>query len=100
MLGLRPNHETGNVLHEQQRRPMSIACFDKVGDLFSRFGVDNAAKAWRTTSRIAEHSTRIGDYADLHPSDAGMASDDLARIFRLKFIQVTPVDNAVQQIAP
>src|SRR5262245_218564 len=99
MLGLRPHHEPGNVLHEQQWRLVSIACFDKVGDLFSRFGIDNSAKSWRTTGRIAKHSTRIGYYPYLHPADASMAGDDLARVVCLKLIEVTIVDNAVQQIA-
>src|SRR5436190_15026240 len=93
------HHESRNILHEQQRRLMTIAGFDEVSDLLSRFGVDDTAKSRRATAGRFHHSSMISNDTDLYSANAGVPGDDFLRIVRLELVQMSFVENTVQQVA-
>src|SRR6266568_4584747 len=99
MLGLRADHEPGNVLNKEQRRLMSVTSLDEVSHLLSRLGIDDSPKSRRAAGRIAKHAARIRNHADLNPANARMAGDDLFRIIGLKLVKMTLIEQAIQNVA-
>src|SRR6185436_11994183 len=99
MLGFGSDHKSGHILHKEQRCPVTATGFYKVRDLFSGFSINDSTESRRPTDRIAKHSPGIGDHSDLHPTHARMAGDNFAGIVRLKFIEMTGVENTVEQLA-
>ena len=65
VLRIRADHESGNILHEQQRRLMSVAGLNEVSHLFSGFGVDNSTEA-RGLAGHAHHTAMIRNHANLN----------------------------------
>src|SRR6266404_4922564 len=78
---------------------MATASLDEVRNLLSRIGIDDTAKFWRATGRIAKHSPVVGNYADLEPTYAAMAGNDLFRVIRLELIQVSFIKHTIQKVA-
>src|SRR5260221_3267883 len=78
---------------------MPATSLDELSDLLSGFGVDDPAKFWRAARRIAKHAAVVGNHADLYAAYARVAGDDLFRIVRLKLIQVSFVEHAIQKLA-
>src|SRR5262249_39616006 len=98
VLSFRSNHETRDILNEKQRGPVTIAGVDKVSDFLSRLGVDNAAKLWRASCRVAKHTANVCNHADLYAANARMSGDDLFRIVCLKLVEMTFVQQTVQNL--
>src|SRR5207237_4603368 len=71
---------------------------DDVGNLLSRFGIDDSAKFWGTARRIAKHTARIGNHADLDSANTRVAGDDLFRIVHLKLIEMSFIEETVQNV--
>src|SRR5713101_7471511 len=99
MLCFRTNHESGNILNEDERRAMTIASVDEISDLLCRLGVNDAAKFRRAAGRIAKHPARVCNYAHLYSANTRVASDNLFRIICLKLIQVSLVHQTIQKRA-
>src|SRR6266705_1745966 len=99
MLGLRANHEPGNVLDKEQRCLMTVTSLDEVSHLLSRLGIDDSTKSRRPTGRIAKHAACIGNHADLNSANARVAGANLLRIVRLKLVKVSLIKQAVQNVA-
>src|SRR5262245_21100258 len=97
MLRFGPDHESGHVLNKQERRPMTITSIDEIGDFLSRLRVNNSTEPRRAARGIAKHSTRIRNHANLNAADGGMAGNDLFRVVSLKLIQVSVIQNAIEQ---
>src|SRR5437016_13365140 len=78
---------------------MTIASVDEVSDFLCRFSVNDAAKLRRAAGWIAKHSARVCNYAHLYSANARVAGDDLFRIIVLELVQVSFVQQTVQQLA-
>ena len=78
---------------------MPVAGVDEVRNLFCRFGIDDTAKFWRTARRVAKHAARVRNHAHLDTSYARVSGDDLFSIVRLKLVQMSVVEHAIQQLA-
>src|SRR6266705_482115 len=99
MLGLRTDHETGDILDKEQRCVVTVTSLDEVSHLLSRLGIDDSTKSRRATCRIAKHAARIRNHADLNPANGRMAGNDLFRIVGLKLVKMTLIKQAVQNVA-
>src|SRR5437764_3431465 len=99
MLCFGTNHESGNVLNENEGRPMTIASVDEISDLLSRFGVNDAAKLRRAAGRVAKHPARVCNYAHLYAANTRVPGDNLFRIIGLELIQVSFVQQTLQKLA-
>src|SRR2546426_10421172 len=99
MLCFGTNHESGNILNENERRAMTIASVDEISDLLYRFSVNDAAKFRRAAGRIAKHPARVCNYAHLYSADIRVAGDDLFRIIGLELVQVSFVQQTFQKLA-
>src|SRR6266568_9078488 len=99
MLGLRADHETGDILDKEQRCVMTVTSLDEVSHLLSRLGIDDSTKSRRATCRIAKHAARIRNHANLNPANARMTGDNLFRIVRLKLVKMTLIKQAFQNVA-
>src|SRR3989442_10798190 len=99
MLCFGTNHESGNILNENERRAMTIASVDEISDLLCRFSVNDAAKFRRAAGRIAKHPTRVCNYAHLYSADTRVAGDNLLRIIGLELVQVSFVQQTFQKLA-
>src|SRR6185503_15923129 len=99
MLGFRSDHKARHILNEEQRRVVAITGLDKVSDFFRRFGVNNAAELWRAAGGIAKHPARIRNYADLNSAHSRMTGNDFLRIVRLKLVEMSIIEHAIQQVA-
>ena len=97
MFRLRADHESRNILHEEQRDTVTITSVDEVSDLLSRFRVDDPTELWRPARRIAKHAARIGNHANLNAVDTRMAGDDFFRVVGLKLIEMSIVEKAIEQ---
>src|SRR6266567_4560392 len=96
MFGLGTNHETRNVLNEQQWCLMSSASFNEIRDLLCGLGIDNAAKPRRSTTGLANHPAMVGNYCNLNTANTRMSCDHLFCIVRLKLIEMTVVEQTLQ----
>src|SRR5712692_9398371 len=99
MLSFRTNHESGNILNENEWRAMSIASVDEISDFLCRFSVNDAAKLWRATGRIAKHPSRVCNYAHLYSANTRVAGDNFFRIISLELVQVSFVQQTIQKLA-
>src|SRR5438309_960318 len=85
MLRFRTNHESGDILNEDEWRAMTIASVDEVSDFLGRFSVNDAAKLRRAAGWIAKHSARVCNYAHLYSANTRVAGDDLPELFHKSF---------------
>src|SRR5260370_41841387 len=99
MLPLCHDNKSGNFLNKDKRRPRSIEGRAESRDLFCRFGLDDPAKFWRATSRIAKHAAVVRYHSDLDPADPRVPGDDFFRVVRLKFVQMSIVQQTIQKLA-
>src|SRR5438132_6373814 len=99
MFCFRTNHESGNILNENEWRAMSIASVDEISDFLCRFGVNDAAKLRRAAGGIAKHPSRVCNYAHLDSAHTRMAGDNLFRVIGLKLVQVSFVQQTIQKLA-
>src|SRR5438067_10707410 len=99
MLCFGTNHESGNVLNENEGRPMTIASVDEISDLLSRFSVNDAAKLRRAAGRVAKHPARVCNYACLYAANTRVPGDNLFRIIGLELVQVSFVQQTFQKLA-
>src|SRR5205085_9685951 len=93
VLRLRADHETGDILNEDERRALPIAHVNEVSGLLSRLCVDDAAELGRPLWQAHEAAT-VSDDADLYAAYARVAGDHLFGIVGLKLVQVPFVKNA------
>ena len=80
----RPDHEAGDVGHEQQRNVSLAAQVDEVGRLQRAFGEQHAV--------VAQDS-------DLETHDAGKAGDQRLAVERLEFVKLAVVDQSRKDLA-
>ena len=99
MFRFRADHEPRNILHEEQRGPVTITSVDEVSDLLSRFRVNDPTELWRPARGIAKHAARIRNHAYLKAVDTRMAGDDFFRVVGLKLIEMSIVEKAIEQRA-
>src|SRR5947207_14175717 len=99
MLRFRTNHESGNILDENERRAMSIASVDEISDFLSRFSVNDAAKLRRAAGWIPKHPSRVGNYAHLYSANTRMTGDNLFRVIGLELVQVPFIQQTIQKLA-
>src|SRR5947207_4850262 len=99
MLRFRTNHESGDILNEDEWRAMTIASVDEVSDFLGRFSVNDAAKLRRAAGWIAKHSARVCNYAHLYAANTRVSGDNLFRIIGLELVQVSFVQQTFQKLA-
>src|SRR5262249_52878450 len=97
VLSVRSDHESGDILHEQQRRLMPVAGLDEVSDLLSGFRIDDPTEA-RRFSGHAHHASMIRNYANLNSADTTVTRDHLFRVVSLKLIEMTIVEQTLHQL--
>src|SRR6266568_9402305 len=99
MLRFRTNHESGDILNEDEWRAMTIASVDEVSNFLGRFSVNDAAKLRRAAGWIAKHPARVCNYAHLYSANTRVAGDNLFRIIGLELVQVSFVQQTFQKLA-
>jgi len=97
MLGVRTDHEPGNVLDEQQRDALSIAALDEECHLLGAFGVDDAAEARPLAGPSPDQPTRIGNDADREALDVRIAAEHLLRQVGLELVESSLVEHRTEQ---
>src|SRR5258706_4557191 len=98
MFSLRPNHKTGDILNEQQRRPAAIAGFDEVRHLLCRFCIYDAAETWWAARRWSNHAAVVRNHADLDAANARMSRNHFLRVVSLEFIEMSFVQQTLEQM--
>src|SRR4051812_14900582 len=98
MLGFGSDHKARHVLYEEQRRLVAVAGLYEEGCLLRAFGVDDTAEA-RGLTLLSNHAARVGYDAYLYTAQASVARYHLARVVRLKLVQVPFVQNALKDFA-
>src|SRR5436853_1680121 len=78
---------------------MAVAHVDKVGDLFSRIGIDDAAELRRLAGRSFQEASLIDFDADRNSFDAGLGGNYFSRVVRLKFVDATLVQQTGENVS-
>src|SRR5437867_4335352 len=75
-----------------------VAGFDEVSHLLRRLRVDDAAEPWRAPARTANHAAIVRNHAYLNAANTRMSSDHFLCVVGLKLVQVSAVQQTVQQV--
>src|SRR5258708_35194675 len=78
---------------------MTATSLKKGSDFPSRFGIDNPAKFGRAPRRVTKHAPIVGNHSDLQATYASVAGYDLFRIVRLELIQMSFIEQTIQELA-
>src|SRR5689334_20779969 len=86
------NHESGDVLNEQQRNSLAIAALDEECDFLGALGVQDATEAGLLPWSSFDEPALIRDESDTDAANVHIATDNFPREPRLKFIDRPAVD--------
>src|SRR5690606_30055406 len=97
VLRLDADHEAGHVLHEEQRRAVSVHRFAEVRDLLGAVRVDDPTELGGTAVRVAEHSAFVGDHTDGNAFHGGAAADHFRGLGGVELVQLALVEDAAER---
>ena len=93
VLRLGPDHESGNILNEQQRHPFPVGVFDEIGHLLGTLRVDDAADPRRFVLPLRlDHAARVRDHRHLPSCNRAMPADHFRRDVRLELVEPAGIE--------
>src|SRR6185369_3357262 len=78
---------------------MSIAGLYEVSDFLRRLGINDPTEARWLAAGHAHHSSMIRDHPDLHSTNTTVTRDHLLRIISLKLVEMTVVEQTLEQLS-
>src|SRR5260221_6621399 len=97
MLGLRADHESGDILHEEQRNPLPIAAIDEERHLLGALRVENTAESRLLTLTSLDESPLVRNDAHGHSIESHIPATHLSRELALELGGRATVDGEAQE---
>ncbi len=98
VFSVRADHESGDILEEQQRRAVAAARLDEVRDLLGALGVDDATKPRWLACRTLDQGALIRDDTDGQAADAAVPRNHLFRVVGLKLVEIPVIEQAREYV--